>query len=84
MSHNFLLKFDFQLSNCQATYIGETSRNLTTQLNKHKLATEKGDLNDNIVELLLKTTHTINWDSATCLNYSTDYYQRITLKKLVY
>ena len=29
----------------------------------------------------LKTTHTIDWDSATCLTYSTDYYQRINHSK---
>ena len=84
VAHNFVLKFGFQLSNCQATYMAETSRNLTTQLNKHKRATEKGDLNNNTVEVLLKMIHTIDWDSATCLTYSTNYYQRITLKKLFY
>ena len=49
VAHDFVLKFGFQLSNCQATYMAETSRNLTTQLNKHKRATEKGDLNNNTV-----------------------------------
>ena len=67
-------------SDCQATYIGETGRNLTTRLNKHKQATKKGDLNNNIAEHHLKTSHTIDWDSATCIAYSTDYYQRITLE----
>ena len=41
----------------------------------------KGDLNINdIAEHHLKTSHTIDWDSASCLTYSTDYYQRITLE----
>ena len=62
------------------TYIGETGRNLTTRLNEHKRATKKGDVNSNIAEHHLKTSHTIDWDSATCLTYSTDYYQRITLE----
>ena len=60
------------------TYIGETGRNLTTRLTEHKRATKKGDLNNNIAEHHLKTSHAIDWDSATCLTYSTDYYQRIT------
>ena len=65
---------------CQATYIGETGRNLTTRLNEHKRATKKGDLNNNIAEHHLKISHIIDWDSAKCLTYSTDYYQRITLE----
>ena len=64
----------------EATYIGETGRNLTTWLNDHKRATKKGDLNNNIAEHHLKTSHTIDWESATYVTYSTDYYQRITLE----
>ena len=62
----------------QATFIGETSRNLTMRLNEHKLGTTKGDLKNNIAEHHLKTSHIIDWDSATCLTICTDYYQRIT------
>ena len=76
--------YKIHCSDCQATYIGETGRNLTTRLTEHKRATKKGDLNNNIAEHHLKTNHAIDWDSATCLTYSTDYYQRITLGKLVY
>ena len=60
--------------------IGETGRNLTTRLTEHKQATKKGDLNNNIAENHLKTSHALDWDSTMCLTYSTDYYQRITLK----
>ena len=42
---------------------------------------KKGDLNNNIAEHHLKTSHIIDWDSATCLTYSADYYQRITLER---
>ena len=40
--------YKIKCSNCQATYIGETGRKLTTQLiiNEHKRATKKGDLNN--------------------------------------
>ena len=50
------------------------------RLNKHKQAPKRGDLNDNIAEHHLKTSHTIDWDSGTCLTYSAKYYQRITLE----
>ena len=72
--------YKIKCSDCQATYIGETGRNLTTRLNEHERATKKGDLNNNIAEHQLKTSQTIDWDSATCLTYTIDYYQRITLE----
>ena len=28
----------------------------------------------------LQTKHQIDWDTATCITYSTDYYQRLTLE----
>ena len=65
---------------CQASYIGETGRNLSTWLTEHKRATRNGDVNNHIAEHHLKTKHQINWDSATCITYSTDCYQRLTLE----
>ena len=65
--------YKIQRSDCQATNIGETGRSLTTRLTEHKRATKKGDLINNIAEHHLKTTHAIDWNSATCLTYSTDY-----------
>ena len=59
-----------QHSSCTQTHL-----NLTTQLTEHKRATKKGNLNNNIAEHHLKTSHAIDWDSATCLTYITDYYQ---------
>ena len=72
--------YKIQCSDSRATYIGETGRNLTMWLTEHKRATKKGDFNNNIAKHHLKTSHAIDWDSATCLTYSTDYYQRITLE----
>jgi len=40
--------------------------------------TRTGDVNNHIAEHHLKTNHRIDWDSAECVTYSTDYYQRIT------
>ena len=55
-------------------------RSLSTRLTEHKRATKNGDVNNHIAELHLKTKHQIDWDSATCITYSTDYYQRLTLE----
>ena len=40
--------YKLKCSDCEATDIGETGRNLTTRLNEHKRVTKKGDLNNNI------------------------------------
>ena len=34
----------------------------------------------NIAEHHLQTDHRIDWDSAECISFSTDYYQRLTLE----
>ena len=54
--------------------------NLSTRLTEHKRATTNGDVNNHIAEQHLQTKHQIDWDSATCITYSTDYYQRLTLE----
>ena len=45
-----------------------------------KEATRNGDINNNIAEHHLQTNHRIDWDSATCVTYNTNYYQRIVLE----
>ena len=72
--------YKIKCCDCQATYIGETGRNLNTRLTEHKRATRNGDFNNNIAEHHLQTNHRIDWDSAECVIYSTDYYQRLTLE----
>ena len=67
--------YKIKCCDCQATYIGETGRNLNTRLTEHKRATRSGDLNNNIAEHHLQTNHRIDCDSAECMIYSTDYYQ---------
>ena len=38
------------------------------------------DVNNHIAEHHLPTKHQIDWDSAICITYSTDYSQRLTLQ----
>ena len=54
--------------------------NLKTRLTKHKRATRNGDVNNHIAEHHRLTNHTIDWDSAQCVTYSTNYFQRLTLE----
>ena len=61
-------------------YKSENGRNLSTRLTEHKRATRNVDVNNHIAEHHLQTKHQIDWDSATCMAYSTDYYQSLTLE----
>ena len=63
--------YKIKCCDCQATYIGETGRNLNVRLTEHKRATRNGDINNHIAEHHLKTNHRIDWDSAECVTYST-------------
>ena len=55
-------------------------RNLSTRLTERKPATKNGDVNNHIAEHHLPMKHQIDWDAATCIANSTDYYQRLTLE----
>ena len=72
--------YKIKCCDCQATYIGETGRNLNVRLTEHKRATRNGDINNHIAEHHLQTNHRIDWDSAECITYSTNYYQRLNLE----
>ena len=65
--------YEIKCCDCQATYMGETGRNLNVRLTEQKRATRNGDINNHIGEHHLKTNHRIDWDSAECVTYSTDY-----------
>ena len=52
-------------------------------LTESKRAMRNGDVNNHIAEHQSQTKHQIDWDSATCTTYSTDYYQRLALQSWV-
>ena len=60
--------------------IGETGRNLNKRRMEHKRENRNGDLNNNVAEHHLQSKHRIDWDSAECVIYGTDYYQQLTLE----
>ena len=72
--------YKINCSDCHASYIGETGRNLITRLTEHKRETRKGNVNSHIAEHHQLTNHTNDWDSAQCLTYSTNYFQQLTLE----
>ena len=72
--------YKIKCSDCQASYIGETGRNLNTRLTEHKRATKNGDANNHIAVHHQLTNQIIDWESAQCLTYNTNYFQRLTLE----
>ena len=48
-------EYKIKCCDCQASYIGETGRNLSTRLTEHKRATRNGDVNHHIAEHHLQT-----------------------------
>ena len=75
--------YKIKCCDCQASYIGETGRNLSTRLTEHKQATRNGNVNNHIAEHHLKTKHQIDWD---CDMYNVFYRLLSTsyFRKLVY
>ena len=55
--------YKIKCCDCQASYIGETGRNLSTRLTEHKKVTSNGDVNNHIAEHHLQTKHQIDWYS---------------------
>ena len=58
--------YKIKCCDCQASYVGETGRNLSTRLTEHKRATRNGHVNNHTAENHLQTKYRIDWDSATC------------------
>ena len=52
--------YKIKCCDCQASYIGETGRNLSTRLTEHKRATRNGDVNSHIAEHHLLSDETSN------------------------
>ena len=71
--------YKIKCSDCQASYIGETGRNLNTRLIEHKQATRNGNANNHIAVHHQLTNHNIDWDYTQCLTCSTNYFQQLTL-----
>ena len=52
--------YKIKCSDCQASYIGKTGRNLNTTLTEHKRATRNGDANNHIAVNHQQTNHNID------------------------
>ena len=74
--------YKIKCCDCQASYISETGRNLSTRLTEHKRATRNGDVNNHIAKHHLQTKHQMGF----CDMYN-EFYRLLStsyFRKLVY
>ena len=61
--------YQIQCDECEASYIGHTSKNLRDRVKQHKSATDKGKINDSaIAEHAWTSHHSIDWDNVKVLD----------------
>ena len=66
---------------CECTYVGQSGRSLTVRLQEHKRAVKARDIDMSaLAEHTTLTGQTIDWDNASILNSSQQYYQRLYLE----
>ena len=63
--------YKIKYCNCQATYIGETSRKLACDWLNTNAEQEMVTSTIILLSTIIETKHQIDWDSATCIMYST-------------
>ena len=68
----------------EASYIGETGRNLDTRLTEHKWATRNGDANNHIAVHHQLTNHNNDWDICSVLNLKYKLFSTTVSGKLVH
>ena len=60
--------YQINCQDCEASYVGQTGRNLSQRVKEHKSATEKGrTLNSGIAQHAWDEHHTIDWDNIKIL-----------------
>ena len=73
--------YQISCQDCEASYIGQTGRNLSQRITEHKRAVRKLDICSSAVsEHVCQTGHSINWDNPSILAHHPFLWQRIILE----
>jgi len=70
--------YKIECGNCDATYVGQTCRKLSTRINEHKKNINKNITNRSaITEHRLNFNHDFKWEDVKILDRETFYYKRL-------
>jgi len=82
-SQNSSVVYKINCNDCDASYVGQTKRQLKTRIKEHK-----NNINGNInrfsviSEHIIKEKHDFNWDKVKILDHETNYHKRIISEML--
>jgi len=65
--------------NCDATYVGQTKRQLRTRIKEHKNNIKQDQFRHSVIsEHIIKYNHSFDWDNIKILDSESKFYKRIT------
>jgi len=66
-------------NNCDATYVGQTKRQLRTRVREHKNNIKSDPSKHSVIsEHIVKFNHSFDWDNVKILDRKSKFYKRIT------
>lgn len=78
---NVIYKIDCKV--CDATYIGQTKRQLCTRIREHKNNIKLDSTRHSVIsEHILNQSHTFDWDNTKILDHESNYQKRLISEML--
>jgi len=70
--------YKIQCNDCEATYVGQTKRQLKTRLKEHKINIKSDQSKHSVIsEHIMKYNHTFDWENTKIMDHESRYYKRI-------
>jgi len=71
--------YKLECNNCEATYVGQTKRQLRTRIKEHKNNIKLDQSKHSVIsEHIIKFNHSIDWENTKILDRESKFYKRIT------
>ena len=82
-NNNSNVIYKLSCNDCDATYVGQTKRQLRTRVNEHRNNIKlNSDRHSVISEHITKEMHTFNWENTRILDYERNYHKRLISEML--